>query len=172
MLPDSCAATLSHISCWSFGTSKQKCLIMFAFFIGPLALFNLLRSCLIVILLNSVTWQLRIGWKMFFQIPNGAKDKDGFQERVVRIKELIGRSGLLQVGGVWVWIEGLLPEAEYPICTFEHIIKTTTSVPNYRTLLRIFFVSFYKTPLLFPSTLINSLPTYPYLFYIFFFNHH
>lgn len=36
---------------------------------------------------------------MFFQIPNGAKDKDGFQERVVRIKE-------------------------YPICTFEHIIKT------------------------------------------------
>ena len=32
------------------------------------------------------------------------------------------------------------------------------------------FVSFYKILLVFLSTLINSLPTYPYLFYIFFFN--
>ncbi|AES80131.1 transmembrane protein, putative [Medicago truncatula] len=41
---------------------------------------------------------------------------------------------------------------------------------DYKTLLRIFFVPFYKTPLLFPTTLIISLHTCPYLLYIFFFN--
>ena len=51
-------------------------------------------------------------------------------------------------------------------CTKKH----TTFVPNYKTLLRIFFVPFYKTPLLFPTTLIISLHTCPYLLYIFFFN--
>ena len=46
----------------------------------------------------------------------------------------------------------------------------TTSVPNYKILLRILFVPFYKTPLLFPIALIISLHTCPYLLYIFFFN--
>jgi hypothetical protein len=49
-------------------------------------------------------------------------------------------------------------------------LTITTSVPNYKTLLRIFFVPFYKIPLLFPTTLIISLHTYTYLLYIFFFN--
>jgi len=35
----------------------------------------------------------------------------------------------------------------------------TTSVFNYKTILRIFFVAFYKTPLLFSTTLIISLHT-------------
>ena len=51
-------------------------------------------------------------------------------------------------------------------------LNNTISVLNYRTLMREKIVSFYNTLLLFPSTLINSLPTYPYLFYIFFFNQH
>jgi hypothetical protein len=44
----------------------------------------------------------------------------------------------------------------------------TTSVPNYKTLLRFFFVPFYKTSLLFPTTLIIFLLTYPYLLVLFF----
>jgi len=39
-----------------------------------------------------------------------------------------------------------------------------TSVPKYKKK----WISFYKIPLIFLSTLINSLPTHPYLFYIFF----
>ncbi|AES92378.1 transmembrane protein, putative [Medicago truncatula] len=50
------------------------------------------------------------------------------------------------------------------------VLISTPSIPNYKTLLRIFFVSFYKTSLLFPTTLIISLHTCPYLLYIFFFN--
>jgi len=48
--------------------------------------------------------------------------------------------------------------------------KTITSVPNYKTLLRKFCVPLYKTILLFPTTLMIFLLTYPYLFYIFFFD--
>jgi len=49
-------------------------------------------------------------------------------------------------------------------------LLTTTSVPNYKTLLRNFFVPFYKTLVLFPTTLIIYLHACPYLLYIFFFN--
>ena len=44
-----------------------------------------------------------------------------------------------------------------------------TSVSNYKTLLEKKIVPLYNTPLLFLSTLIISLLTYSYLFYIFFF---
>jgi len=49
-------------------------------------------------------------------------------------------------------------------------IANTASVPNYKTILRIFFILFYKRHLLFSTTLIISLHTNPYLLYIFFFN--
>jgi len=47
--------------------------------------------------------------------------------------------------------------------------NNTTSGPNYKTILKHFFDPFYNT-LLFSTTLISSLSTYPYLLYIFFFN--
>jgi len=50
--------------------------------------------------------------------------------------------------------------------------QNITFVPNYKTFLKKKIVSFYKTILVFPSILINSLPTHRYLFYIFFFNQH
>jgi len=53
---------------------------------------------------------------------------------------------------------------------FGKIKNSTTSVPNYKTLLRKNYIPFYKISLLFPTTLIISLHTRPYLLYIFFFN--
>jgi len=46
----------------------------------------------------------------------------------------------------------------------------TTSIPNYKSLLCFFFVSFYKTSFKFQCTLIIYLPLYPYLCCIFFCN--
>jgi len=50
------------------------------------------------------------------------------------------------------------------------LIKYTIFVLNYKTLLSKKFVPFYKTHLVFSITLIISLPSYPCLFCIFFFN--
>ncbi|RHN69873.1 hypothetical protein MtrunA17_Chr3g0129511 [Medicago truncatula] len=51
------------------------------------------------------------------------------------------------------------------------LLRCNISVLNYKTLLRIFFVPFYKIHLLFSTTLIISLHTCSYLLYIFFFNY-